>query len=240
MEAYAFTDKGKVRSMNQDFIYCTNHAIGDLPNMYIVADGMGGHSAGDFASRFCVEEFIRRIEQDDAETIISGIRTALEKTNQALWQKAVTVPELEGMGTTFVGACIKDNILYVVNIGDSRLYTIGETIQQITEDHSFVEEMVKRGELQRNEVRFHPNKNVITRAVGTTNTLELDFFEVPLEKESLILLCSDGLSNMVEDSEIQRIVMEQKENLEQAVHDLVEIANENGGKDNISVILIRN
>ena len=239
MEAYAITDTGKTRQINQDFVYCSSSPIGILPNLYVVADGMGGHSAGDYASRFCVEEFIRRIEHDGAETIISGIDCALEKTNQALLQKASESPELEGMGTTFVAACIQEDTMYVVNIGDSRLYLIDDSIKQITRDHSLVEEMIQNGDLMRSEARFHPKKNVITRAVGTNNRLELDFFEVTLQNQDIVLLCSDGLSNMVDDAELYRIVAEGKEDLTQTLQELVKKANENGGKDNISAILVR-
>ena len=239
MEAYAITDTGKTRQINQDFVYCSSSPIGILPNLYVVADGMGGHSAGDYASRFCVEEFIRRIEHDGAETIISGIDCALEKTNQALLQKASESPELEGMGTTFVAACIQEDTMYVVNIGDSRLYLIDDSIKQITRDHSLVEEMIQNGDLMRSEARFHPKKNVITRAVGTNNRLELDFFEVTLQNQDIVLLCSDGLSNMVDDAELYRIVAEGKEDLAQTLQELVKKANENGGKDNISAILVR-
>ena len=239
MEAYAITDTGKTRQINQDFVYCNSSPIGILPNLYAVADGMGGHSAGDYASRFCVEEFIRRIEHDGAETIISGIDYALEKTNQALLQKANETPELEGMGTTFVAACIQDDTMYVVNVGDSRLYLIDDSIKQITRDHSLVEEMIQNGDLVRSEARFHPKKNVITRAVGTNNRLEADFFEVTLQNQDIVLLCSDGLSNMVDDAELYRIVIEGKEDLAQTLQELVKKANENGGKDNISAILVR-
>lgn len=239
MEAYAITDTGKTRQMNQDFVYCSNDPVGILPNLYIVADGMGGHSAGDYASRFCVEEFIRRIEHDGAETIISGIEDALKKTNQALLQKANEMPELEGMGTTFVAACVQNDMMYVANVGDSRLYLIDESIKQITRDHSLVEEMIQNGDLVRSEAKFHPKKNVITRAVGTSNRVEPDFFEVPLKHQDIVLLCSDGLSNMVEDTELYRVISDGREDLVHTLHKLVEMANENGGKDNISAILVR-
>jgi protein phosphatase len=128
--------------------------------------------------------------------------------------------------------------MYVANIGDSRLYVIGKEMKQITEDHSLVEAMVKTGELNRNEARVHPNKNIITRAVGANETLEPDFFEVNLEDGDTVLMCSDGLTNMLEDEEIERIIRE-NDDPDAAAGTLVKCANENGGKDNIAIIIIK-
>ena len=134
---------------------------------------------------------------------------------------------------------MQQDILYILNIGDSRLYLINEkgTIRQITQDHSLVEEMIRLGEMNKSEAKEHPDKNIITRAVGVAKDLEVDFFEVGLKSGDIVLLCSDGLTNMIEDDEIKRIVLSQRDIVERA-EKLVETANENGGKDNITVVLI--
>lgn len=239
MKAYSITDIGEKRKINQDYVYCNTNQVGKLPNLFIVADGMGGHNAGDFASRFCVEEFTKQLNQSDEETPIGLIEKILRETNRQLIAKAKEQSELVGMGTTFVMATIFDNIMYVANVGDSRLYVIGDEIKQITEDHSLVEAMVKTGEINRQEARVHPNKNIITRALGAGDEVKPDFFEVNLEEGDIILMCSDGLTNMLEDEDIKSIVKEYGENIEEAASTLVKRANENGGKDNIAIVIIK-
>lgn len=238
MKAFSITDIGERRRINQDYVFCSENAIGKLPNLFIVADGMGGHNAGDYASRFCVEFFTQRIGVSEMATPISAIETALAETNEALISKSKEQRELEGMGTTFVVATIFDKEMYVANIGDSRLYVIGKEMKQITEDHSLVEAMVRNGELDRSEARLNPNKNIITRALGANADVEPDFFEVNLEKGDIVLMCSDGLTNMLEDETIERIIRE-NENPETAADTLVKYANQNGGKDNIAIIIIK-
>jgi protein phosphatase len=171
-------------------------------------------------------------------TPISAIETALAETNNALISKSKEQSELEGMGTTFVVATIFDKEMYVANIGDSRLYVIGKEMKQITEDHSLVEAMVKNGEIDRSEARLNPNKNIITRCLGANTDVEPDFFEVNLEKGDTVLMCSDGLTNMLEDETIERIIRE-NEDPETAADTLVKYANQNGGKDNIAIIIIK-
>lgn len=239
MKAFSITDIGEKRRVNQDYVYCEDKAIGILPNLFIVADGMGGHNAGDYASRFCVESFTQRIREGNQTSPIALIETALAETNEALRCKAQEQSELEGMGTTFVVATIFGNEMFVANIGDSRLYVIGKEIRQITEDHSLVEAMVKTGELDRDEARIHPNKNIITRALGANITVEPDFFEVTLEEGDVVLMCSDGLTNMLEDETIERIIRENSNDPEYAAETLVKCANDNGGKDNIAVVIIK-
>jgi protein phosphatase len=237
LKAFSITDIGERRRINQDYVFSSENAIGKLPNLFIVADGMGGHNAGDYASRFCVDFFKQRIEESDIESPIASIEAALKETNDSLRKKAQEQPDLEGMGTTFVAATIFDKEMYVANIGDSRLYVIGKDIKQITEDHSLVEAMVKTGELDRREARLHPNKNIITRAIGANDTVEPDFFEVYLEDGDTVLMCSDGLTNMLEDEAIERIIRDNKD-LEKAAETLVKCANQNGGKDNIAIVII--
>ncbi len=238
MKAFSITDIGERRKINQDYVYCSETAIGQLPNLFVVADGMGGHNAGDFASRFCVEFFTQKIKESDIISPISTIGEILKETNDALRSKAEEQVDLEGMGTTFVVATIFDKEMYVANVGDSRLYIIGKEMKQITEDHSLVEAMVKTGELDRSEARIHPNKNIITRAVGANITLEADFFEVNLEAGDTVLMCSDGLTNMLEDEKIEQIIRD-NDDLEIAAQTLVKQANLNGGKDNIAIIIIK-
>jgi protein phosphatase len=238
LKAFSITDIGERRRINQDYVFCSENAIGKLPNLFIVADGMGGHNAGDYASRFCVEFFKQQIEESGMESPISLIEAAIRETNEALRSKAQEQTDLEGMGTTLVAATIFNKEMYVANVGDSRLYVIGKLIKQVTEDHSLVEAMVKTGELNRCEARVHPNKNIITRAIGANDTVEPDFFEVSLEDGDTVLMCSDGLTNMLEDETIERIIRE-NEDPETAAETLVKCANENGGKDNIAIVIIK-
>lgn len=154
-------------------------------------------------------------------------------------KKAKEQIELEGMGTTFVVATCLQNTLYVANIGDSRLYVVGDEIKQITKDHSLVEEMVRSGKINKSEARFHPNKNIITRALGVKDTAEPDCFEVTIKPGDIVLMCSDGLTNMLDDSEIMNIISGSKDDVENATKQLVKEANRHGGKDNIGVVLVK-
>lgn len=240
MESYAMTDIGSRREVNQDFVYCNDDAVGLLPNLYIVADGMGGHRAGDFASRFSVNEFEKELKEQKARTIIGSMEGAIRQVNERLLKEAAAEPEYEGMGTTFVAACVSEGNLYVLNIGDSRLYIIGEngSMRQITQDHSLVEEKILRGELDRKDAKNHPEKNVITRALGAMEQVVPDFFEVELEPGDYVLLCSDGLTNMVEDAAIKEVVVNHDALLTEKAERLIAMANENGGRDNISLVLV--
>ena len=239
MESFAITDIGVKRVMNQDFVFCEQNPVGNLPNLFIVADGMGGHNAGDFASRFCVEKTVAFIKDSSLASPIRLFEEAIKNTNSLLLKEADNNPQLEGMGTTFVIATITEGVMYVANIGDSRLYMIRDTITQITRDHSLVEEMIKNGEIKRNEARFHPNKNIITRALGAGIEVTPDYFEVALSEGDMILMCSDGLSNMIDDSEIFDITTARRDKIKSAVRVLVEKANEYGGKDNITAIVVK-
>ncbi len=239
MKAFSATDVGQKREVNQDYIYCNENAVGALPNLFIVADGMGGHNAGDFASRFCVENMVETLQLSSEKTIIGMIENAITETNEKLILQSKEKVGLEGMGTTLVLATISEHIMYVANIGDSRLYLINDTIKQITQDHSLVEEMVKTGEIKKEEARFHPKKNIITRAIGANNKVIPDFFEISVKEDDIILLCSDGLSNMLDDQELYQIVHQYKDDLKKAVEVLLLRANECGGKDNIAVVLVQ-
>ena len=239
METYCQTDVGLKRNSNQDFVYASDQKVGRLPSLLIVADGMGGHAAGDLASRVCVETMVSSIEGSGQTETIPILAEAVQKANRAVLKKAAEKPVYAGMGTTIVAAVIDGNTLYVANVGDSRLYLIDDDrIDQITLDHSLVAEMVRSGRISPEQMRNHPEKNIITRAVGGEENVEADFFDVGLHKGDVVLLCSDGLTNMVEDEQIFRIVRREK-TLRDAGQKLISAANSAGGRDNISVVLAR-
>jgi protein phosphatase len=237
MKTFSITDVGQKRNMNQDYVYTSEKPVGNLPNLFVVADGMGGHNAGDFASKYTVQQLVTSIESNQETNPIKIMRQSIEAANKELITKSYENSELAGMGTTLVAATVVNDYIYVANIGDSRLYIINNGIKQITKDHSLVEEMIRLGEIDREDARNHPDKNIITRAIGAGEEIAVDFFEMKLEQGDTILMCSDGLTNMIEDEEIREIIESQK-TPEQKAEKLVQIANKNGGKDNIAVIII--
>ncbi len=239
MNTFSITDTGRLRTSNQDRILCESEAVGNFPNLFLVADGMGGHRAGDTASRICVEAIATQIRQTDQVTPVSALVEAVEKANREIYHQSEQHMELRGMGTTLVGTTIIDRTAFIVNVGDSRLYRLRERLEQITVDHSLVEEMVKSGEIQKEEMRTHPNKNIITRALGTDTSVRLDCFEIDVKEGDVLLLCSDGLTNMVDDLTIESVLQEEADSLERAGNILVDRANNAGGKDNISIVLIQ-
>ena len=238
MRIYSATDVGQKRKMNQDYVFASADPVGNLPNLFVVADGMGGHNAGDYASSHAVGIVVEEIREDADFNPVKVIRHAIESANTEIITQAQKDEKLRGMGTTMVAATIVGHYAYVANVGDSRLYVAGEQIQQITKDHSLVQEMVRMGELNAEEARNHPDKNIITRALGAERTVDVDFFDLKLEPESVILMCSDGLSNMVEDSRIKEILSRRDEALDERGRTLIGEANRNGGKDNIAIVLI--
>lgn len=238
LKTFSITNIGRKRKLNQDYVYTSEQPVGKLPNVFIVADGMGGHKAGDYASKVTVETIVEEIVNSQEEEPTLVFDHAIQKANALIRMRAGESPDLEGMGTTVVAATCKGNILQVANVGDSRLYiTNRKEIRQITRDHSLVEEMVRMGGIGREEARNHPDKNIITRAVGADDTVKPDFFSVELDEGDMILMCTDGLTNMLEDEEIRMILEESRDMVEKA-ESLVAAANEKGGRDNISVILI--
>jgi protein phosphatase len=236
MQAYARTDIGCVRKMNQDVYFYTTQPIGPLPNLFIVADGMGGHRAGDFAARYAIDVCVESIKNCSHASPIKALDEAVKLANSMVFEKSETNAEYQGMGTTMVLCFIESGQLYVANVGDSRLYLLGDGFSQVTEDHSYVAAMVRAGEITEEEARFHPDKNMITRAIGVCDTVRIDYFEVDLKSGDRILLCSDGLTNMVSDQEIGEIL--DQESPQQAVDDLVERAIDYGGADNITAIVV--
>lgn len=240
MKSFSITDVGIKRNVNQDYIYCSENEVGILPNLFIVADGMGGHNAGDYAAKYCVESVVDTTRHANIKTPIGTLDYAIKKANEDLLKQAAMKAEYEGMGTTFVAATIQKDMMIVANVGDSRLYVINDSsITQITEDHSLVEAMIKNGEIERKEARYHPNKNIITRALGAGQNLNVDYFEVSIKQDDIVLMCSDGLTNMLEDEEIKHVIDTYSNDPQKAAGSLVDKANENGGKDNIAIIIIK-
>ena len=237
MRTYSITDTGILREMNQDYFFASDEPVGNLPNLYIVADGMGGHKAGDYASRYTTQRVVASVSRSPGEEPVTILSEAISTANKLLMEEAAEDEDKQGMGTTLVAATIIGTKLYVANIGDSRLYIIDKDIRQVTRDHSLVAEMVRIGEVDVSEAREHPDKNIITRAIGAGQNVEADFFEVELQKEDRILICTDGLTNMVEDSAICDIMKEDTPP-ESRAGQLVDLANHNGGKDNITVMII--
>lgn len=237
LRSYALTDIGQRRQLNQDFIYVSETPVGNLPNLFIVADGMGGHKAGDYASVLAVETVVEDISASFEKNPVKIMEHAVTRANTHLRERASEDFSLNGMGTTLVAATCLGRFLQVANVGDSRLYVIGDEIIQVTEDHSLVEEMVRMGGIGREEARNHPDKNIITRAIGAKDDVEVDFFDWELQTGEMVLLCSDGLTNMVDDETICRI-LKGGGSLRDRVEKLVQTANLNGGRDNISVIVI--
>ncbi|MGN0482677.1 MAG: Stp1/IreP family PP2C-type Ser/Thr phosphatase [Lachnospiraceae bacterium] len=238
MKTFSITDVGMDRKLNEDTMFTSENPVGNLPNLFIVADGMGGHKAGEIASTYAVQVVVDTIKSIPYETEpIRIFEQAIQQANEKVWEEANTDEEKAGMGTTIVATTIIGNRMYVANVGDSRLYIVGNTIKQITHDHSLVEEMVRLGEVDKEEAKDHPDKNVITRAIGVAKELVIDFFEVELVPGEYVLMCSDGLTNMVEDEEIRTIILGQRDTAEIA-EKLIETANKNGGKDNVTVVII--
>ena len=236
MKTFSKTDIGLVRDVNQDCVYTSETPIGNLPNLLVVADGMGGHRAGEYASRLAVEVVKQELAtstQDSPETMI---RKAIACANERVLETARQDAQLSGMGTTLVVATVIDRTLYFANVGDSRLYLVNEHIKQLSKDHSYVQEMVRLGGINQEEAKFHPDKNIITRAIGAKDEIDIDFFEYRLKQGDIILMCTDGLSNMVEDEAILHTIKASRDVVE-AVEQLIERAKSNGGNDNIGIVV---
>ena len=238
MRASSLTDVGRNRDLNEDSVYCSVHPEGNLENLFILADGMGGHKAGEIASGMAIDLFLRAVRRDEGLNPITIMNRAIQAANSILFEKSQSSESFRGMGTTFVACSVKEDTLFIANVGDSRLYVVGDSIRQITRDHSLVEELVDEGRIDRDSPEYHHQKNIITRAVGIMPQVQADFFEIELEHGEAVLMCSDGLSNMVDDERIAQIVREETDP-DTCVRLLVEEANYNGGRDNISVVLIR-
>lgn len=207
MKTFSMTHVGQRRETNQDYMYTSETSVGRLPDLFLVADGMGGHAAGDYASRFTVEKIVEYVTESEESEPVTVLGEAVRYANEHLLAEANADASKAGMGTTIVAAVVVGDKLYTANVGDSRLYVINqERITQITRDHSLVEEMVRLGEMDKEDAKVHPDKNIITRAIGAKADVEVDFYEHRLKRGDIILMCTDGLSNMVEDEELFHIV----------------------------------
>lgn len=245
MTGFTITDIGKIREMNQDYSFCSCKRVGDLSNLFLVADGMGGHAAGDYASNFTVNDIVAYIYGNAGENPVKILSDAIGHANVELFKRSIMIPAFSGMGTTLVAATIEEDVLYVANIGDSRLYLYSDyakekKLRQITRDHSLVNELVALGKLEKDSEEYNLHKNVITRAVGTAPDIDIDFFEESLHLGDQILMCSDGLTGMVSDEEIAAVLAETELTVEEKTRKLIELANANGGFDNIAILLVQN
>ena len=240
LSAYSVTDIGRTRKLNQDYVFTSQMPIGQLPNLFIVADGMGGHKAGEYASKCAVDTVVEKVSLSKEKGTIRILSKAIRQANTRIREKAASDENFQGMGTTLVAASFDEEELTVANVGDSRLYLFKDgKLKQITTDHSLVEEMIRMGELERKDARMHPDKNIITRAIGAADEVDVDFFEVDgIEEGDMILMCTDGLSNMLDDKEIEGIIVS-GDDVEETARRLVNAANMNGGRDNIGVVLVR-
>lgn len=240
MKGYAKTDIGKAREKNQDYYYIPSSQ--DDLQLFILADGMGGYNGGEVASKLATESLKKYIQNNfenikkSKEKILELIGNAMEYANMVVYEKSKEEKELEGMGTTLEVCLIYNNKVYLGHVGDSRIYRIRkEVIRKLTKDHSYVQQLVEDGKITREEATNHPKKNMLTKALGCTPYVEPDIRARNVEKGDIIIMCSDGLTNMVTEQEIFEAV---KENAEKAPEVLVQKANNAGGYDNITVVTI--
>ena len=242
MQSWGLTDAGCVRSQNQDVFKIEQ--LDKNAVLCIVCDGMGGAKAGDVASTLAADVFVREVQEMwnsgmEQVQIDQMLYSALKQANFAVFDQAKQFEEFSGMGTTLVAALIKGEEVTVVNVGDSRTYTIDQSgIRRITVDHSLVEVMIQRGELTPEEARTYPGKNYITRAVGTESMVECDIYHVDAQKGSCLLLCTDGLTNMLDDQEILFEVVHGVKKQECCQH-LLDIAKGRGAPDNVTSVLVQ-
>lgn len=240
MVSYAVSDKGRVRKINEDFYYNDPKGIG----LYIVADGMGGHKAGEVASRLAVEKLSEYISSPvlektpTHEEIDDLLRDAVVATNQAVFNLAVSDEELKGMGTTIVVALFRSGFVHIAHIGDSRAYLYRGALRQITKDHSFVQELLSKGRITEAEAVDHPRKNILTRALGTDPSVVVDTCTHALMPGDRLMLCTDGITNHVDANELERFL--HNHSPEEACLKMTALANDRGGFDNMTVIIIDN
>lgn len=244
MIAVGKIDIGMKRTKNEDGVFVSNTPIGVLPNLYIVADGMGGHKGGAVASKLAIEAFCAYIESHDKikisceEDILNLLKRGIVHSNYIVYREASNHEECKGMGTTLTICTVIDNKIYSAHVGDTRIYLINsKDIHQLTVDHSLVQEMLEQGFISEDEVKEHPQRHVITRAVGTYESIKVDTLINGLEGVEYILLCSDGLTSMISNEEIKELIYKVQGNVEEIVARLIEEANAKGGADNIAVVM---
>jgi serine/threonine protein phosphatase PrpC len=245
----AISDVGRKRSANEDSYFADPEL-----NLFVVADGMGGHAAGEVASKIAVEsiqEFIRFTNNDnditwpyefDESLSMSGnrLKTAIQSAHSKVLEATSQKKEFQGMATTVVSILVSDKKAQVAHVGDSRAYLVREDkLIQLTSDHSWVNEQLRTGAITSQQARNHPYRNIVTRALGGPNPVDVDVSEEPLQENDIILLCSDGLNTMITDEEILNIINRNKDDLERACQELIDTANQNGGEDNVTAILVK-
>ena len=249
IEAYGRTDVGRRRKINED-----SYLVSPETNLYAVCDGMGGHNAGEVASRMAIETISTFVERSAVEKEITWpwgldanisfdanrIKTAIRLANARVYQAADHREDLTGMGTTVVALLVSPDLVTIGSAGDSRCYLVRDgELSQLTRDDSWVSAALGEGILNSDDVEHHPLRNVITKAVGARDTIDLDVVEHELKPGDVLMLCSDGLHGMISDQEIKKILVPVPESLEDASARLVDAANEAGGRDNVSVVLLR-
>lgn len=243
MKIYAETDIGMVRNMNQDAYYISEE--NDNYKLCILADGMGGYTGGEVASRLAcisVAEFIKETfdteKHKTKESIVEVIKKAMLYANNVVYEKSRETVELEQMGTTLEICLIYNNRAYIGHIGDSRIYRIRQNImRKLTMDHSYVQKLVKDGKITKEEAIHHPKKNMLMKALGCEEEIEPDVMVKGFNEKDIILMCSDGLTNMISEQEIYNII---EEDIQNATSNLIKKAKELGGYDNITIVLIEN
>jgi protein phosphatase len=249
IEAFGRTDVGRRRKINED-----SFLVSPEVSLYAVCDGMGGHNAGEVASKMAIDTIAAFIERSGVEKEITWpwgldanlsfdgnrLKTAVRLANERVFQAADNREDLTGMGTTVVASLVSGKAMTIASAGDSRCYLVrGGELRQLTRDDSWVSAALGEGILNSDDVEHHPLRNVITKAVGARDTIDLDIVEHQLEPGDLVLLCSDGLHGMINDQEISRILTAAGVPLEDASARLIEAANEAGGRDNVTVVLLR-
>ncbi|MDP7421750.1 MAG: Stp1/IreP family PP2C-type Ser/Thr phosphatase [bacterium] len=235
MRAAAISNSGMIRQVNEDSYLCASE-IG----LFAVADGMGGHACGDFASAIAVEVLRETVTEETDNDPGELLVHAIQAVNKAISTEAEAKPEARGMGTTVVAGLVEENILYFAWVGDSRLYHFRDaTLQQLSSDHSLVAELCARGIITPEEAKNHHQKNIITRACGTAATVEVDLGDpLPLQPGDTIIFCSDGLTTHLEDEDICRYIIEHHDDLEKLCNVLVDETNARGGTDNITLVVV--
>ena len=242
IKAYARTDKGNVRENNEDYFYISNSL--DEVQLYLLADGMGGYNGGEIASKLAVQTAKNYIENNfkdiekDKDSIIQLLGSSMEYANMVVYEKSKETPELQGMGTTLEICLIYNNKTYIGHVGDSRIYRVRKQfIRKLTQDHSYVQKLVKEGTITKEQAEHHPQKNMLMKALGCNAFVEPDVMVKGFLKDDIIIMCSDGLSNLVDQETIYEMA---SKNIEQGTKDLVQLAKDRGGYDNITVVIIKN
>ena len=242
IKAYAKSDKGNVRETNEDYFYISNSL--DQIQLFLLADGMGGYNGGEITSQLAIQTAKNYIENNfkdiekDRDSIIQLLGSSMEYANMVVYEKAKENPELQGMGTTLEICLIYNNKAYIGHVGDSRIYRVRKQfIRKLTQDHSYVQKLVKEGTITKEQAEHHPQKNMLMKALGCNAFVEPDVMVKGFLKDDILIMCSDGLSNMVDQQTIYEMA---SKNIEQATKDLVQLAKDRGGYDNITVVIIKN